>query len=336
MNNKMENVLSRYFGGSASNHDMQLLEIWISSSAENQLHFDELTKLYVKLGGSELIISKPNTEIAKKSFMAYISKSEVIQSDTELKSKHIVFYKKWMYQAAGILLLIIFSLSVWKLIFTEPKIVIYTKTNQRQEILPDKTQVRLSKNSKIIYRSNFANNRKIIQLEGEANFIVGQKGEGKLQVEAGGTFIEDIGTVFTVEAYPNNNLISVIVKDGEVHFFTKENQGMRIKANETGVYNKKTRKFILLAQQTNKSKVELQHFEFIEMELKDVISTLCNAYNIDIRLSNKSIAKKHITANFDSENVDVILKIIAETLDLKLEKNTNYYLLSKIDVKTSE
>lgn len=336
MKKEIDNLLARYFGGNASENDMQVLEKWISQSSENQLYFDQMTKLYAKIGGTEATTPKPNTKRAKKSFVAYISMQKANRPKPVFETKQISFYRSWMFQAASIALFIMLSFSVWKLFISEHEIILATKTTLKQDILPDQTVVQLSKNSKITYSSNYGKNNKIIKLEGEANFKVGLAGKGKLQVIADETFIEDIGTIFAVTAYPDSNYVSVKVREGQVHFYTKNNKGLVINASETGIYNKNTKAFKVLAQKLDTLAVGSMHVDFQAICLKDAADIISNAYKVNIKLAEKSIGNRKITVNFDGEDVNKVLQIIAETLDLNLKKDTNGFILSNKITKLSE
>jgi transmembrane sensor len=330
----IDNILARYFGGTASDSDKLMLEQWLAESAANEVYFDEMTKLHEHLGLQSRAVPKPNTAEAKKTFLAHIAKSETSKQVIEFKQRSI--FKHWMFRAASIAIFVILSFSVWKFYFAEHEIVVATQTEAKQNQLPDETQIALSKNSKITYSSNFGKKLKTLKLEGEANFTVGHAGKGTLQVQAEETFIEDIGTVFSVTAYPDSNYISVKVREGQVHFYTKNNNGLTISANETGIYDKQAKNFKVLAQKLDTLKVGSMHVEFQAMVLKDAISIISNAYKVNIKLSEESIGNRKITVNFDGEDVNIILQIIAETLDLELKKSDASYLLSNKKNKLSE
>jgi transmembrane sensor len=225
------------------------------------------------------------------------------------------------------------SFSVWKLYLSDPEIVLVAKQDVKQEILNDQTQVDLSRNSKITYSSGYSKTNKIINLEGEATFKVGHKGNGILQVVANETFIEDIGTVFAVTAYPDSNYISVKVREGQVHFYTKGNKGLIINSSETGVYDKQSKTFKVLVQKLDKQAAGSMHVDFQAMVLKDAVDIISNAYKVNIKLADKSIGNRKITVNFDGEDVNIVLQIIAQTLDLELQKVDNGYLLSTKKIK---
>jgi len=327
MKNDIDNLLARYFGGNASERDMQELEDWISCSPDHQVYFDELTSLYAKLVVTDETVPIPHTEKAKERFMAYISVKKEGNPAQEHKMEHIPFYRSRIFQAAGIALFFMLSFSVWKLVLSDHEMILATQMTSKQKVLSDQTQVDLSKNSRITYRSTFAKKNKIIQLEGEANFKVGHAGKGKLQVIANETFIDDIGTVFEVTAYPDSNYVSVKVSNGQVHFYTKSNDGLKISAGETGIYYKQTKTFKVLAQKLDSLETGSMHVDFQAIVLRDALDIISNAYKVNIKTADKSIGNRKITVNFDGEDVNIVLQIIAETLDLQLEKGNNGYLL---------
>jgi len=328
MKNDIDNLLARYFGGIASELEMQEMEDWISTSPDHQKHFDELTSLYAKLGIADEEIPRPHTKMAKEKVMAYISAHRESSLKQIVPIKRIPFYKSRIFQAASIALFFVLSFSFWKFVLSDREMILATQMNSKQKVLSDQTQINLSENSKIIYRSTFAKNNKVIQLEGEANFNVGHLGKGSLQVVASETFIDDIGTVFEVTAYPDSNYVSVKVSKGLVHFYTKSNAGLKISAGETGIYYKQSKIFKVLAQKLDSLETGSMHVDFQAIVLRDALDIISNAYKVNIKTSNKSIENRRITVNFDGEDVNIVLQIIAETLDLRLEKGSNGYLLS--------
>ena len=326
MKNKIDNLLARYFGGNASEFDMLTLEQWISLLAENQLYFDQLTNLYAKLGDSNSNIPKPNTELAKKSFMAYLSIQKNNQPKQILSTKSNPFYKQWMFQAASLALILTISISTWLIYTSEHDVVLATRMTIKEDILPDQTQIKLSKNSKIIYSSKYGKKSRTIRLVGKAFFAVGHKGKGTLQIKANETLIEDIGTKFTVSAYPDSDKVSVNVGEGKVHFYTSKNNGLTILANQTGIYNKQTKEFAVL--KPAEIAKDIKHIQFSGISLHDAMEIIGKDYGVVILFEKPSIGERKITVNFDGENVDMVLQVIAETLNLKVTKRTNRYLLS--------
>jgi len=324
MKKNIDNLLARYFGGNASKQDMQALDQWISASPENQVHFDQMTSLYAKLGGSESTELTINTAEAKKTFMVYIANEQRPVFNIKRKG----FYKSWLFQAASIAVILALSISGWLFYNSDRNVTMASQITLKQRVLSDQTEIKLSKNSKITYSSNYGKKSRKIRLEGEASFNVGHKGSGILQVCADQTIIEDIGTVFSVSAYPDSQRISVNVREGKVHFFTQNNAGVILATNETGIFNKKTKEFRIVKPKTDSIAVQIKHVQFNAMVLREAMETISKDYGVSIRFDNEKIADRKITVNFDGENVSMILQIIAETLDLKVTKDTKGFLLS--------
>ncbi len=325
MTTEIDNLLARYFGGNASEKDMQWLENWLSESKENRDYFAEMTALYEKLQPLSGNVPKPNTAKAKKVFMEHISKSETTKPVIEFKRKP--FYQSSFFRVASIFLLVVISAVAYYLLNAEKEIVFATATSKGQLQLPDETKIQLAENSRIVYSSNFSKKEKLIRLNGQAIFNVGHKGNGKLKVMVDETFVEDIGTIFEVKTLPDK--VSVSVKQGTVRFYTLANEGLTLHSTETGVYDKKTKLFRILAKQSENGIAGSVHIDFQNMELSDAIAIIENAYNINIRLAESSLADRRITVNFDGEDADLVLQIMTETLNLNLEQTKTGYALSK-------
>jgi ferric-dicitrate binding protein FerR (iron transport regulator) len=325
-------LLARYFGGNASEKDISAIEQWILTSPEHQAEFDAMTKLYAQLGGIALTdMPKPNAKRNKAAFMAHINTATTNNTKSIQPISKSIPFKRWMAVAASIIVIAVLSTMVWKTPMTanNDDIIVATQMNIKQAILPDSTKIDLSENSKIVYSANFAKGKKTLTLEGEASFDVGHKGEGQLQVNAGETIIEDIGTVFQVKAYTDSNTIQVTVSQGQVHFYTKTNEGLVINANETGVYNKSTKQFKLLVPTAEVLAQTGLHVHFQSMKIKEVVDIISKAYKVNIRFAQASIGDRQITVKFDGENLELVLQVIAETLEVNLEKDDIGYVFKQ-------
>ncbi len=325
-------LLARYFGGNASEKDISAIEQWIVTSPEHQAEFDAMTKLYAQLGGIALTdMPKPNAKRNKAAFMAHINTATTNNTKSIQPVSKSIPFKRWMAVAASIIVIAVLSTMVWKTPMTanHDDIIVATQMNIKQAILPDSTKIDLSENSKIVYSANFAKGKKSLTLEGEASFDVGHEGEGQLQVNAGETIIEDIGTVFQVKAYTDSNTIQVTVSQGQVHFYTKTNEGLVINANETGVYNKSTKQFKLLVPTAEVLAQTGLHVHFQSMKIKEVVDIISKAYKVNIRFAQTSIGDRQITVKFDGENLELVLQVIAETLEVNLEKDDKGYVFKQ-------
>lgn len=335
MNKKTDLLLARYFGGCASENDMLDLEKWLSKSEDNLTFFDQLTKLYALTGTNNGTIPKPNTQKAKEQFLHYIATHS---SDTTLKEKPTISklpQHRWLLYAASVIMILTFGISFWFYQTNKPER--FTAGNVPITIiLPDQTKVELSKYSELTYPADYGKNERKIKLDGEATIHVGHKGKGRLEVSASNLKIEDIGTIFTISAYPQKSNIVVLVREGIAKLYSKNSTGVTINANDTAIFDKKTESYTVLKYKPAPEPAPVQtpvikkvsQLIFNGTPLIDVVHRLEKEFDTKIKLGTTDIGSKKLTVEFKEESFDMIMKIIAMTLDLKFEnKNGIYYLL---------
>jgi len=326
MENKYDILLAKYFGGNATQAEMDELEVYVAASPENQMEFDKLTELYSVMGLSDRKIPEVNTTKAKNKFKTYITKQ-----NTE-KQKNTFFLNRFnlstslILKVASVAIIVVFSTMFWKNFFSDNEIIISSKSAIQHHILPNDTKLTLAENSKISYRAT--KNSNIIDLQGKANFNVENKGKASLLVIAGETLIEDIGTVFNVNAYPESELVSVNVSEGQVHFYTSDNQGLILNAGEAGIFNKSTKAFTVLAKRKDLKENDYSiHIGFEAMSLNDALAVIGNAYQVEIELLDKNVENLPITVNFDGEDIQTVMQVISETFNLKTRMKGEVYQL---------
>ena len=308
MSEDIDILLSRYFSGEASETELRQLDKWLAESKENVAYFEEMTMIFQHSAGIEPM-PEPNEEKAFSAFKSYIEKDEKKQT----------FVKRFMpyfSTAASIVLLIGIAFFIFK--SPDNTINIIAENNVMQQTLSNGVDVTLTAGTTLQYHPNDKNN--VILKKGEATFSVQPVQSGNLLVQAGEAFIKDIGTVFTVIAHNPDESITVEVTEGEVHFFTKNNSGIHLKAFEKGTYYPKENYFAHITANIENIKA----IEFNATPLSEVIGILSSQYNADIMISDETLNHLRISVSFDpNESIDNILAIISETLSLHATKNTN-------------
>jgi len=178
---------------------------------------------------------------------------------------------------------------------------------------------------------------RILNLSGKATFNAGHKGKGRLQIQADRLVIEDIGTIFTISAYPDSNNIVVSVKEGLVNLHSGKNKSLQLKANETCRYDKRYKTFHPSISdenqqkdptvQTTETSLKDYYFQFDSKPLHSVVETISKDYGVNIEIESPAIGLREITVHFDQEKLEVILNIVAETMNLKVKKIADGYML---------
>ncbi|MDR2410835.1 MAG: DUF4974 domain-containing protein [Bacteroidales bacterium] len=352
--NKMDTILARYFSGEASKRDLQKLDQWLAESNENEDYFNQMSVLY-----QQTALMPPMTDTDMQEglslYKKYMQCSEIVPK-RKRRFRHILLYGA--VAASVAILIAVFSLQYHH----AGHVIQVVADNETQHYHISKhINVELTAGSQIQYSSD---EKYKIVLSGNATFTVNAKESEKLLVQAGETYIQDIGTVFTVMASNPKELIEVEVKQGEVIFYTITDKGIHIKENEKGCYNPQTKQFSFIQNfSQEETGIELEkdiipeinknlsqkptyisatdavtkdltetetEIEFNTVYLYQVVDNLKTRYGVDIVFEDNSLGLMQITASFDkNETVDNVLQIIAETLSINILRNENTFVISK-------
>lgn len=316
-------LIARYLNGEASAEERTMVEHWCAKSEENQKYFDDLRLIFERA-----------SELETDNQFDVDAAWNLIAPQLKHSKKVIPFGKRWttwVAAAASVAILI----GVWTGI---TRYEIHDKVGKpielaannlpKKGLLPDNSKVEVEPNSRIIYAEGFGKTNREVTLVGNASFDVHHQSGPAFTVRASGTFIKDIGTAFRVKTDGDTSVVEVYVKTGSVVFYTENNRGIILKQGETGIYNKITKEFT----KTEPAKPEnppavVKAFNFQETPLSEVIDLLQKAYNVRISLSNPKLGSCTISVRFENEDIDTIIEIVAETLNMKVERKNKGYLL---------
>jgi ferric-dicitrate binding protein FerR (iron transport regulator) len=318
MNEEVDIILSRYFSGEATPKELHTLDMWLSSSDENEKYFHQMSQLYQYAGQTE---ESPafNTEKALAQFKFYMS----------IKNNKKIFFKTsnlWR-AAAAVALLAITTFALFYFLQPSKTIQLMATDTQKEFILFENAEVTLFPGTEIVY--NKSSNHQV-QLKGKATFTIQSEETKKLIVQAGETYIEDIGTIFTVDATAPDKSITVEVTEGEVWFYTENNTGIYLSANESAVYNSQTKQFIKIEKPSVLIEaLPVHEIVFHDTPLIEAIEMIKARYNVDIIISSKTLNEILLNASFDnSESVEYMLEIITATISAQLVKKNETYVIA--------
>ena len=345
MNEEIDIILARYFSGEATAKELQALDIWLSKSNENEEKFHQMTLLY-QYAGQTGSLSDINTEKALTQFKNHINK----QKNTRSAFFHISNVWK---AAAAIAILLMGTFTIFYFMNQPSETIrLMAAETQKEVTIFENTDVTLFPGAEIIFSTQ--SNREV-QLKGKATFKVDSETSGGILVQAGETFIKDIGTIFTVDALNLKKSITVEVAEGEVWFFTDINHGVYVKANESAVYDVQTKQFMMIekgeedggttaAEHGEEEKGEEEVVETVEAlratpphpelvfqntSLTTAINLIKTHYGINIAINSTELNEVLLNVSFDSnDSVEYILEVIAATISAHVEKKGNHYIIT--------
>ena len=325
MNNQefdIDVLIAKCFADEASMEEKKFLEEWENRSEENKKYVLEGKKLLLISGMAEFV----NPEKAWHQFNKKLSKGRIEHLPVIRSSRNY----RYVSAAAAILLIVIVSAGLiyfYKNPAASKSAFIAASNESLKDTLPDGSSVFLNKGSELRYVENSEKHFREIHLKGEGFFKVLHNSEMPFVIYVHGVNVQDIGTSFNVKE--NKDGAVVYVQEGIVQLYTDSLQGITLREGETGRFSVKLNSFI--KETTNKCNNAIAYmthkFEFNETDLSEVIAELNEVYHTNIILGNDSLGTCTITVRFVEENIDTMLDVIAETLNLNINKKNGEMIL---------
>ncbi|MBN1984699.1 MAG: FecR domain-containing protein [Prolixibacteraceae bacterium] len=269
----------------------------------------------------------------------YPEKAKTIQLKNIRKEAVTRFYK---YAAVVFVALLLGSIGYY-IGFVNQKpaqtyqIVTAEKQVLNEYVLPDGSVVTLNWNSQLEFPEQFSDSIREVSITGEAFFDVKPNAAKPFVINAGNAQVKVLGTSFNVSAYPENEVVEVVVETGKVQVIRKKpdlqttiNDVLLVPGEKGTLYSKSN----LLEKSVNANPNfvawKTHDLIFNEVPLKEVIQCLEKVYHTDIQLLEPELNHLVYTGHFDQKPVDFVLDVIRLTFNLNLsEKNEQFTLSSR-------
>ena len=319
MENKFENIevlIARVLSGEAGEAEQALVRQWRSLSEENEKEFASFERIFSESASLKYVISVDTDKAWER------VKSQMSAGKTRIIPIHQRPAIRTAFRIAAMLIL---AAGIGALVYylnnrTPAEATLASADFVLVDSLPDGSTVTLNRNSSVRYAAGTFGNERRLRLTGEAFFDVKHKPE-TFRIEAKGLIIEDIGTAFNVKAYPGERMVVVTVASGEVKIYTDDGPGLNLLAGEEATYDTETKTFTRSDRpDPNISAYRDKIFIFENTELGVIVKLLNDVYRSNIVFGNDTLKACRLTATFNNEAVDTILDVIAETLQLQVNK----------------
>ena len=179
--------------------------------------------------------------------------------------------------------------------------------------LADGTQVWLNSESKLTYPARFTGGTREVAMEGEVCFQVAKNEAQPFIVRTGGMAVKVLGTVFNVDAYPDNGRIATTLVEGKVEIQAGDEK-QTLLPDQQAILEK--------GKGIEVKKVYAEDyiswiggvFHFTEASLEEIMQKLSRWYNFEFFFANADVKDAHFTLNIRRyENVSDILSKIEKT-----------------------
>jgi len=294
----MDNIiLYKFFDNKSSIEDEIALFAWLDESPENHKIMLRERKIYDSI---------------------------LLSSDSSMKSKIerrklslIPAWTKEVVRYAAVLLL--FAGGAWMYVDVKEKSyseLIHTVSvpaGHRVNIaLPDGTKVTLNSLSELRYPSNFSNDKRVVELDGEAYFEVELNESSPFIVNTQLCGVEVLGTVFNVEAYDDKGEFKTSLISGRVVVRNNvgEHKSITLNANQEVVF--RNNEFIVsIMDDVSKFLWRDGILAFKESPFSLLISNAERHFGVEINILNDDIREKVISGKIRlSDGIDHYLRVL--------------------------
>jgi transmembrane sensor len=326
-NDKIYELIAKSFTGELTEQEFIQLEEWKKADRLNLLEYNDFEEIW-----------KASNRLAMPSKIDLLKSLTTTHKKAGIRKGQI----KWLAmsaQIAAILVLAVIFSGLYNL-FLAPKpqnpqiidtSVVYqevkaTYGTQSRVELADGTVVYLNSGSKLRFPNSF-NGMKFrnVELSGEGHFTVAKNSEHPFVVDVKKMQIQVLGTTFNVDAYPENDEITVALVEGKITLKKETANGvtdlMGMKPNQVAYYRQKDNKVLWEnVEDLNKFTAwTTGKIVFSDDPVRTVIQKLENWYNVDIELADKRLEHYRFTGTFIDEPLEQVLSILNRTSKMEYQ-----------------
>lgn len=313
-NKKLTELIHRYKTGTATPEEIAMLDKFWSANSETVPNDHTSNEL---------------DQIQREMFLAINDQIERHENQSRRIAIRPLIYKV----AASIT--IVLAVSLWWFNYSNRLNEVETAFGEHRTVtLPDNSQVILNGNSTLRYSASWdATSSREVWLEGEGFFSVthtanNQKfivhGSGQLDVEV-------LGTKFNMKT--RNEASEVMLTEGKVRLAMCEEKVVKelvLKPGDLATVKNKDLSTRSVRHQNYTSWLD-NKLVFDRTPLRDLATILHDTYGLTVTFKNPKLEERELSGEISSATAEDILYAIAETFDLKVEKEGHAVTISTND-----
>lgn len=308
-------ILPRYCEGAVSEEERKVVENWINQSDENYRIAKQIHTIYLATDTIKVLEEVDSEKALKKVLVSMSNKKKIM-------------WLNWLQRTAAVLLIpALITILVQNVIDNDASEVriVEVKTNPGMTTtldLPDGTTVCLNSESSLQYPSHFEKDQRVVKLSGEAYFTVAKNAKQRFIVSTPhNAQIEVLGTVFNVEAFEKDTMITTTLLEGKVRFaYSADNQSKNIvmKPGHKLVYDLNQMQARLYST-TGESETAWKdgRIVFLNTPFQQALRMLEKRYNVEFVVLTSKYGKDSFTGTFSSQRLDRILEVFQISSNIK-------------------
>jgi len=314
-------LISSYLSDELDSSQISVLEDWVKADSDNKKTFVAYKNAWV---GSN--INKSNKNIDVNAEFNNLHSKLFANNETHKIGNKNNSIKLLLRIVAVIAIILAGVISVN--FYLSSKVLVYTAQNEVvEQTTPDGSVICINRNTLVEFNNTSDKIRKV-KLDGSAFFKVKHNDKVPFVIETQDIKVSVLGTSFLVDSRPNDDFITVVVETGKVSVKDAENEIILV-AGEKGIFSKKENKLYKLKNNdVNFLSWKTKIIEFNNTDLNEVVRVLNNTYNKKIIIDKSvDVSNNKLTAKFNNQPFESVLKIIEETLDIKVKNEKDELII---------
>ena len=297
-------ILKDYFYDKCSHEEEIEIQKWLTENDNNLM--DQSFREII----SEIQIE--DHELSQKAFQKF--QKAIQPKQVRILRPRLQHSIRWMQRVAAVLFIPLLFLAGYLLLnkkanthwndITVPHGMHQTLT------LSDGTKLHVNSGTRVIYPSDFTEDKREIFVSGELFADVAKDPDKPFIISAGDVHVQVLGTKFNLRAYENIETVEVALVEGSVLFKTPTHPNEILKKGEMIQYNRASQKIVRETFLANlyKCPSKSEGFYFSNLPLSDIVKELEYYFDTRIIILDQKLADSNYIAYFtNGETLDEIL-----------------------------
>jgi len=336
-------LVTRYLSGESFPDEVEHLNS-LRKQKKYSMVFNAIRETWEKAGHGEPL-SEYHIERGRQSLTAKIRLYEPsFRWEKELKQKKGFYYQpSFLRIAASFAVLSILLTGVFFIANVLKQRSASVAWNEKKTVMGEKsiitlldgTKITLNADSKLRYPVRFGDDTREVSLEGEAYFEVKRDASKPFVVHAGNVSTTDLGTKFDVNAFPNEETITISLEEGKVEVSTNisgiKKGDIILTPAQQWVYNKEKETSRIESFDSQKAVGWKDNILVFDNEpFSKILVPLERYFGVKFEIADQSLANRTIKANFKNESFWTVVKVIEKATGLTYKTSKENNELKKI------
>lgn len=328
-NNKTKQLMRLYFGKHFSWYGRVLFGRWLKADNEKMQKEEMLQELWRE--------SSPEVTSSTHSDWEALHKELLF---TVAPKRSIPLSRQWLKYTAIITLMIMTAgATYWVTDRFKPARqvemaqIFVPYGESKQVILPDSSKVWVDAGSLLVYPKDFSEaDTRTVYLTGEASFSVHKNPEQPFIVKTTYLDVQALGTVFTIEAYPNDSCSTATLEEGSVLVNVRDEgiQPTLLSPDQQLIYSHTAHTVSVQSIDASLYQMERSGYLIFEnVSFSRLIASLERQFNVTIHYNSQKYASEYYNVKFSpDETLNDVLNILQQLVGVRYKIKGNVVFIN--------